>query len=242
MPTISLIFKDKILANYQITKGDSLLVGRNKINDIVIDNLAISKQHAKIESDGNGFLYVDLQSENGSFVCDQLIKSHWLNDGDEIAIGKHRLRFLNPKIDRQPKKISSSINKTMQMDTKKYRELLKKNMQQIEEKNPSRKNYDKEHDRSPCKLSFLSERKEDLELNDKSVRIGKDPQSDIIVKGFAVGKTSAIINKISDGWYINYVGGIVKPRINHNKLNKSAKLQNLDIISIGSTKFQFLLS
>ena len=242
MPTISLIFKDKILANYQITKGDTLLVGRNKINDIVIDNLAISKQHAKIESDGNGFLYVDLQSENGSFVGDQLIKSHWLNDGDEIAIGKHHLKFLNPKIDRQPKKISSSINKTMQMDTKKYRKLLKKNMQKIEENNPSRKNYDKAHDRSTCKLSFLSERKEDLELNAKPVRIGKDPQSDIIVKGFAVGKTSAIINKLSDGWYINYVGGIAKPRINHNKLNKSVKLKNLDIISIGSTKFQFLAS
>ena len=70
MPTISLIFKDKIIANYQITKGDTLLVGRNKINDIVIDNLAVSSQHAKIESDGCGFLYVDLQRENGSFVHD----------------------------------------------------------------------------------------------------------------------------------------------------------------------------
>ena len=67
MPTISLIFKDKILTNYQISKGDTLLIGRNKINDIVIDNLAISNQHAKIESDGNGFLYVDLKSENGSY-------------------------------------------------------------------------------------------------------------------------------------------------------------------------------
>ncbi len=242
MPTVSLLFKDKILANYQISKGDTLIIGRNKINDIVIDNLAISKQHAKIESDGNGFLYVDLQSENGSFLGDQLIKSHWLNDGDEISIGKHHLRFLNPKIDRQPKKISSSINKTMQMNTKKYRELLKKNRQKIEENNPSRKNYDKVHDRSPCKLSFLSERKEDLELNAKPVRIGKDPQSDIIVKGFAIGKTSAIINKLPDGWYISYVGGIAKPRINHNKLKKSVKLQNLDIISIASTKLQFLIS
>lgn len=242
MPTISLLFKDKILANYQITKGDTLLVGRNKINDIVIDNLAVSKQHAKIESDGSGFLYVDLQSENGSFVSDQQIKSYWLNDGDEITIGKHHLKFLNPKIERQPEKISSSINKTMQMDTKKYRELLKKNKQKIDDINPSNKNYDKGDHRPLCKLSFLSERKENLQLNAKSVRIGKDPQSDIVVKGFAVGKTSAVINKLGDGWYINYVGGIAKPRINNNILKKSVKLQNLDIISIASTKFQFLIS
>jgi hypothetical protein len=39
MPTITLIFRDKILANYQMSKGDTLLIGRNKINDIVIDNL-----------------------------------------------------------------------------------------------------------------------------------------------------------------------------------------------------------
>ena len=242
MPTISLLFKDKILANYQISKGDTLLVGRNKINDIVIDNLAVSSQHAKIESDGCGFLYVDLQSENGSFVHDQLIKSHWLNDGDTIAIGKHHLKFLNPKIDKLPEKISSAINKTMQMDTKKYRELLKKNKQEIDHKSPPNKNNDKAHRGPQCKLSFLSERKEDLGLNAKPVRIGKDPQSDILVKGFAVVKTSAIINKLPDGWYINYVGGLSKPRLNNKTIKESIKLEKLDIISIGSTKLQFIIS
>ena len=242
MPTISLIFKDKMIANYQITKGDTLLVGRNKINDIVIDNLAVSSQHAKIESDGSGFLYVDLKSENGSFVDDQLIKSHWLNDGDTIAIGKHHLKFLNPKIDKLPEKISSAINKTMQMDTKKYRELLKKNKQEIDHESPPNKNNDKAHRGPQCKLSFLSERKEDLGLNAKPVRIGKDPLSDIFVKGFGVGKTSVIINKLSEDWYINYVGGIARPRLNNERLKKSVKLQNMDIISIASTKLQFLIS
>ena len=242
MPTISLLFKDKVLANYQISKGDTLLVGRNKINDIVIDNLAVSAQHAKIESDGSGFLYVDLQSENGSFVEDMLITSYWLNDGDTITIGKHNLKFLNPKIDKQTDKKSSAINKTMQMDTKKYRELLKKNKQEIDHKSLPNKNNDKAHRGPLCKLSFLSERKKDLELNAKPVRIGKDPQSDILVKGFGVGKTSAIINKLFDGWYINYVGGIFKPRLNNERLKNPVKLQNLDIISIASMKLQFLIS
>ena len=242
MPTISLLFKEKILANYQISKGDTLLVGRNNINDIVIDNLAVSAQHAKIESDGNGFLYVDLQSENGSFVRDELITSYWLNDGDTITIGKHKLKFLNPKINKQTEKQSSAINKTMQMDTKRYRELMKKNKQKIDNDNLSNKNKDKEHSRPLGILSFLSESKEDLEINAKSVRIGKDPQSDILIKSFAVGKTSAVINKLPDGWYINYVGGLSKPRLNNKIFKESVKLKNLDIISIGSTKLQFLIS
>ncbi len=242
MPTISLLFKDKILENYQISKGDTFLVGRNKINDIVIDNLAVSAQHAKIESDGNGFLYVDLQSENGSFVGDQLITSYWLNDGDTITIGKHKLKFLNPKINKQTEKQSSAINKTMQMDTKRYRELMEKNKQKIDDDNLSNKNIDKEHSRPLYVLSFLSERKADLELNAKSVGIGKDPQSDIIIKGFAVGKTSAVINKLPNGWHISYVGGVSKPRLNNKTIKKSIKLNNFDIISIGSTKLQFFIS
>ena len=226
MPTVSLLFKDKILANYQISKGDTLLVGRNKINDIVVDNLAVSSQHAKIESDGNGFQYVDLQSENGSFMQDQVITSYWLNDGDTITIGKHKLKFSNPKINKQIEKQSSVINKTMKMDTKKYRELMEKHEQKIGNDNPSIKNKDNEHHKAKGRLSFLSESKEDLELNAKSVRIGKGLQSDILVKNFAVGKTSAVINKLPDGWYINYVGGISKPRLNNKIIKKSIQFFN----------------
>jgi pSer/pThr/pTyr-binding forkhead associated (FHA) protein len=242
MPTISLIFKDKILSNYQISKGDTLLVGRNKINDIVIDNLAVSNQHAKIESSGKGFLYVDLKSENGSFLGDQLIKSYWLNDGDTISIAKHDLKFSNPKIEKEIEKQSTAINKTMQMDTKKYRELINKNKQKLDDGIVSEKIIAEESAQPLCKLVFLSERKKDIELKLKSVRIGKDPQSDILVKGFAVGKTSAIINKLSDGWYINYVGGLSKPRLNNKTIKETLKLEKLDIISIGSTKLQFLIS
>ena len=242
MPTVSLFFKDKILANYQISKGDTLLVGRNKINDIVVDNLAVSSQHAKIESDGNGFLYVDLESENGSYVREKRIKSYWLNDGDTVDIGKHTLKFSNPKIHKQIEKQSSVINKTMKMDTKKYRELMEKHEQKIDNDNLSIKDKKSEHHTPVGRLSFLSETKEDLELNAKSVRIGKGPKSDILIKSFAVGKTSAVINKLPDGWYINYVGGISKPRLNNRIIKKSIKLKNLDIISIGSTQLQFLIS
>ena len=242
MPTVSILFKGKILANYQISKGDTLLIGRNKINDIVIDNLAVSSQHAKIESDGNGFLYVDLQSENGSFVKNQLITSYWLNDGDTISIGKHTLQFSNPKTNKLIEKHSSVINKTMKLDTKRYRELIEKHKKKADFDSQSIKEQDNEHNRPVGRLAFLSENKEDLALNTKLVRIGKSPQSDISIKGFAIGKTSAVINRLPDGWYIKYVGGISKPRINNRIIRKSVKLKNLDIISIGSTQFQFFMS
>ena len=90
-------------------------------------------------------------------------------------------------------------------------------------------------------LSYLTGKKQTVQLRAKMLRVGKEPNSDILVKGFGVGKTSAVINRMPDGWYINFVGGISKPRINKVALKKTAKLENLDIITIGSTKLQFLI-
>ena len=59
----------------------------------MIENLAVSGHHAKIDSVGDGFVLIDLQSKNGSFVNEQMINSHWLKDGDVINIGKHSLIF-----------------------------------------------------------------------------------------------------------------------------------------------------
>ena len=122
MATLSILFKSKLIKNYQIAKGDTFNIGRNNTNDIVIDNLGVSAEHAKIESDGNGFVYVDLNSENGSYLNDSLIQTYWLNDGDEITIGKHVLKFLNAQTRKPAIKEPSSIDQTMHLDTKKFRE------------------------------------------------------------------------------------------------------------------------
>jgi len=241
MATITIMFGDKTLVNHQMSKGDTVLIGRNRINDIVIDNLAVSSQHAKIESSGSGYLYVDLKSENGSFVRDQLIKSYWLNDGDEVMIGKHLLKFSDPKIAEKIEKRSSLVNKTMQMDTKQFRDLMRKNKQKADDDNLPTSNKNAKQSGPSGVLSFLSEEREDLKLNKKAVRIGKDPNSDILIKSFTVGKTAAVINKLPDGWYISPVGGISKPRLNKKIIKQAVKLSDLDIISVGPAKLQFLI-
>jgi len=241
MPTLSISFKNKIIKNYQITKGDTFIIGRNSVNDIVIDNLAVSAQHAKVESDGNGFVYVDLNSENGSFLDEALIKNYWLNDGDKITIGKHILKFLNAKTRKQPIKKPSSINQTMQLDTKKFRELMRKNQPKEKNDQTPNENQDQKKKKSVGVLSYLAGNKKQFKINNNLTRIGKDPQSDILVKGFAVGKTAAVINKFPDGWHISYVEGLSRPRVNKKTLKKSIKLENLDIVVIGSTKLQFFI-
>ena len=241
MPTIELLFKDKSIENFQIGGGDTLLIGRNNVNDIVIDNLAVSAQHAKIESIGNEFLFVDLQSENGSFVNERHIKSHWLSHGDVVTIGKHTLKFSNSSNHNQDKIKVFGNTKTMQIDTKRFRELIDINRKSeaIDGESIQTRNPDLREEISV--LSFLTGKKDNIQLNAKMIRIGKDPESDIVIKSLLIGKTAAVVNQMSDGWYINYVGGISKLRINNKVMKKTVKLNNLDIITIGSTKLQFLV-
>ncbi len=69
-------------------------VGRRSHNDVVIDNLAVSGEHAVIFASGGDSYLEDLGSTNGTTVNGQPIKKHLLQSGDMIEIGKYRLRFL----------------------------------------------------------------------------------------------------------------------------------------------------
>ena len=63
--------------------------------------------------------------------------------------------------------------------------------------------------------------------------------SDIVVKGMLIGGTAATISKRPDGFYLSYVGGLSKPKVNEKTVKQSILLNDLDIIYLGSTKLQF---
>ncbi|MBC3910502.1 MULTISPECIES: FHA domain-containing protein [Undibacterium] len=82
------------LVQQEITISKSrLTIGRRPSNDIVIDHLTVSGQHAAIDTSSNGSFVLDLGSTNGTMVNGQPIKKHLLQDDDVIDIGKYKLRF-----------------------------------------------------------------------------------------------------------------------------------------------------
>ncbi len=72
-----------------------LTIGRKPENDIHIDNLAVSGTHAKILTILNDSFIEDLGSTNGTFIGDNKISKHALQNGECIIIGKHELRYIN---------------------------------------------------------------------------------------------------------------------------------------------------
>lgn len=69
-------------------------IGRKPHNDIQIDNLAISGEHAVIVTILNDSFLEDLGSTNGTLVNGQPVKKHFLQPNDVIEIGKYKLKYL----------------------------------------------------------------------------------------------------------------------------------------------------
>jgi len=232
MPNITLKFKDSVIGRYPIEKGKSLAIGRRKDNDIVIDNLAVSGHHAKIDAAGDAFVLVDLQSKNGSFVNEQLVSSHWLKDGDVISVGKHLLVFSLGDASDDGESLPAEIDKTMVMDTSSYRSMVQKSAAAVPK--PLQRQGD-----GSGRLTYLAGGRGELDLAGSLIKIGKDPTCEIVVKGWWVGWTAATISRRPDGYYLSYAGGWSKPKVNDRSVNKSVLLQDLDVIDVGSVKLQF---
>jgi pSer/pThr/pTyr-binding forkhead associated (FHA) protein len=230
MATLTLRFKNKDLKRYRFKKGTSLTVGRANDNQIQIENLAVSGHHAKIDAVGEGFLLTDLMSKNGTFVNNQLATSHWLKNGDIITIAKHTLVFKYGEGE-APQQGPDSISQTMVMDTQSYRTMLAKK--------GSEPGGDPDKQK-PGVLSYLTGGIGEVELNKKLIKVGKNKSSDIAVNGLLVGKTSFTISKRPNGYYLSFVGGFSKPKVNGSPVKTSVRLKEFDTIEIGSCKFQFL--
>lgn len=128
MPHITVKYKDKELQVHPINIGETLTIGRNDSNDIVIDNLAVSGTHARIDSVSATFIITDLESTNGTFVNEELISAHGLRNNDVILIGKHELLFDRSDLEQKPTAQDGAIqdDKTRYLDTTEYRELINK--------------------------------------------------------------------------------------------------------------------
>lgn len=83
-----------ILKEYPLNK-ERMTIGRKAHNDIVIDNLAVSGEHAAIVTILHDSFLEDLDSTNGLEVNGTPTKKHFLQNNDLIEIGKYKLKYIN---------------------------------------------------------------------------------------------------------------------------------------------------
>ena len=82
-----------VIKEVQVTK-DKTTLGRRPYNDIVIDNLAVSGEHAVLQMVGADVFIEDLNSTNGTYINGKAIKKQLLQHNDTVEIGKYKIKFL----------------------------------------------------------------------------------------------------------------------------------------------------
>ena len=93
MPRMIVSIDSVVIKEVKLTKERTTL-GRRPYNDIVIDNLAVSGEHAVIHMTDDGVEIEDLGSTNGTYVNAKAVTRQELRNGDIIEVGKYKIRFL----------------------------------------------------------------------------------------------------------------------------------------------------
>ena len=92
MPKMIVSIDGVVINEVQLTK-DRKTLGRRPYNDIVIDNLAVSGEHAVLQMAGGEVYLEDLNSTNGTYVNGKAAKKQLLQYGDMVEVGKYKIRF-----------------------------------------------------------------------------------------------------------------------------------------------------
>jgi pSer/pThr/pTyr-binding forkhead associated (FHA) protein len=230
MARLILMFNKQVVKEYPLDK-EGVTIGRNEDNTIMVDNLAVSGYHARIDLAGKDHILTDLQSTNGTFVNDKKVVSHKLSHGDNVIVGKHVILFVGTGREAEAKTDQQKVDmdKTMMLDTAKQKELLAKQQGALQ----AAKAAEKIGVVSFIEGTDLGE----IELRKKLTKIGKAETSEIRLPGLFMPATAATISRRPSGYVLTTMGAKIK--VNGQVIADNIALNEFDTIEIGKTKFQF---
>jgi pSer/pThr/pTyr-binding forkhead associated (FHA) protein len=238
------------LGEFELNK-ERITIGRRPANDIHIDNLAVSGEHAVITTIGNDSFLEDMNSTNGTLVNNKPIKKHVLHHNDIIEFGKYQLLYVNQAqanippnhggfentVVLRPSKLAVAEPETAKIADDKPAEEAHKiepMMEPVAESTPQTEI--KATDENVPKMGRLkmlngSSSGREMVLNKALTTLGKP------------GTQVAVITKRPNGYFITHVEGEHLPVINGQKIGPQAyALNGQDIIDIAGLKMEFYLA
>lgn len=93
MAKLILSMENNVIREVPLDK-ERIVIGRKASNDIQIENLAVSGEHACIVTILNDSFLEDMGSTNGTLVNGNPVKKHILQNNDVIEIGKYKLKYI----------------------------------------------------------------------------------------------------------------------------------------------------
>ncbi len=212
---------------------DRLTIGRKPHNDIQIDNLAISGEHAVLVTILADSFLEDLNSTNGTLVNGQPIKKHFLRNNDVIELGKYKLKYM---ADLQAGVAASDFEKNAAIRSGTLR--MPSELQLAPSDTLTRTNIGVASQPRPPMPSLAAAIQllngpnagKELDLTKTLTTLGKP------------GQQVAVIARRPHGYFITHVEGRQFPMVNGRPLDAQAyPLADHDVIDIAGIKMEFFL-
>lgn len=216
MPKLILSMDGLVLKEIALNK-ERITIGRKPHNDVQIDNLAISGEHASITTILDDAFLEDRNSTNGTYVNGQPIKKHVLHNNDVIELGKYRLKYL---ADAQAAGHAS-------IDSTGIRDPLAEGQEEAAAaaEGPARTVAE-----AAVRILSGSNAGKELQLTKPMTTLGKP------------GVQVAVITRRTHGYFIFHVEGASSPSVNGVALDAQARcLSDHDILEIAGVRMEFLV-
>ena len=213
MPKMIVSIDGVVIKEVQLTK-DRTSVGRRPYNDIVIDNLAVSGEHAVLQMSGVEVYLEDLNSTNGTYVNGKAVKKQLLQNSDTVEIGKYKIKYVNEAA-------AASYEKTMVFKPGSIGAAPPA-------LTPAPLNANGAMNSAAIKVMSGAAAGREVALVKVVTTIGKP--------GVAV----AAITKRPQGYVIAHVEGVDRPLLNGSPIgSEPATLKNGDVLELAGTHMQF---
>lgn len=251
MAKIILTLDNTYLSEHPLMRARTT-IGRRPTNDISLDNLAVSGEHAVIVKMGSDYYVEDLDSTNGTLVNGEVAKKHLLQHDDVIALGKYQLKYVNDATTHHmsAESTSSAFEKTMMIHPSSMKSIKPKS------KESSATTAIPPNGASPGKVSAtasipapVSSRPSTFEAIGRiQVLNGSSSGRELILNKAltTLGKTGvqvAVITKRPNGYFITHVEGKVLPIVNGTSTGGQAvALSDHDVIELAGVKMEFYLT
>ena len=219
-----------VLKEIPLTK-ERMNIGRRASNDIQIDNLAISGEHATVVTILNDSFLEDLNSTNGTLVNGQPVKKHFLKNGDVIELGKYKLKYVAEQAQVQN---AADFEKTMVLRPDALKQATANPMAEVRSSDTA-----PQPDAAPARPVVVlgaiqvlngANAGREMELTKTLTTLGKP------------GVQVAVIAKRPLGYFITHVEGAQFPVINGHAIEAQAhQLNDHDVVEIAGIKMEFFL-
>jgi len=234
MVKLILKLKETQIEEFALEK-DQIIIGRAKENDIVIDNIAVSRKHAQITRKEGLYYIRDLNSSNGTFLNGAQIDAsdHALSEGAMIGIAKFEIQVkgLSKSAPPPPKAATpEDAEGTMIFDPARRKPAAE----------PQAASEPK-----PVRWPVLSALKRpgkgtEYKITKEVTLVGKGSQVDIPAEGWFVASPHAKITRRGDRFYISHTGRFLSStKVNGIGIGEGHILKNKDQIEIGNCSFVF---